>query len=1348
MFRRSLILFGAVVLLVLAIIIGYAALGMGGPHVRMSEARAAFADGKYLRVVNDLDQYERSVSLQRDPPKFQELLSLRYRSQLALDNAPAALRDLDRLIAELGAATEELRLDHIRVLAKTGAGELALQEARTFLADNPDHGRGLELAGEACQTAYRDELRAVQATVELDIGAAVARQTARPALLSYLYRPEADDEVRQAIASLQQIYTGQAGLVAAWPPLRQRLERLRARVQEALAFFQRSLECEGEPVAAFLFLSLSLEQAQRIDDLLILCECYRRRYDHQYVLEAGARAAWALVSEGLDAAAIATANRWLLPGTAEVLYAEGKIRPGIAALWGARVVAAWRQRDRGELQRIQRDASALNRAADSLDPPQPPPAQLAAAVAGGLHQYLREDENCAAALDWATNLALKQPPQHGEADLLAILIPIRVDWLRSHGGSADDITALFKTWKNARPSAVEPLLALASWQIEAGKPAAAMSTLQQANTLQPDHEAILAIRIRAARELYRDTNQDGPGLLAQCRQRRTPLPDVPDPVCYLLCAEAALALEVAPVALSCARAASDALPWSRAGRVLEARAELLAGRPLAAATLLRKLVEARTADRATLQLAIAAHRAADQPLTDLLWRALRTSPPDPDLAAEILIHAADDAASVALPFATAVLREAGTPARVRVLAAAAFGRANQTELAERTLRSIPRAELEALDQRAELAAAIASLLASQAQAGADDAALARRARRLIAEFDLAAAGAAPVLLQLGKSLAELHPQTAWFLVATAIGAADPEDRTGASYALAGSLALRTGQLTLAEQHCLAAVSFDDGRTAAELLARICFATERPERALQVYRLVTNPTDAALALRCGDARNAEIVGANALRRDPTDLLAHATMAAAGLPSALADLAPADQPERDALLELATLLRTPELADKTLQRAQKLASQKPTVGTRLLLARANAIAGNTAAAAKLHSELWLAGERSPLFWREVAFGSTLAGYEPAPVVHAEFATAARTGDFAAAPYSFAVATMLTADLIEAGGKAPAVAAQLRTAAWLSFDPDRPFPEKFRPRLSDLDALRATGSMRDAWWVLDRLRPTLSGAERRQCVEHMLAIARDGESFSAQEKGTIYAAVAALAASEGPYGCIVHFLIEHGAEFPHLQPPAARRLQLLRGHLPLVASGRDSDALTRATVDLIVTESDPGLALEVVEGALAEHPTALALWLERTRLLGMLRRSDEGVEDLRRVLAHAAAPQHRLTLVTRAAAQFALLPEDVTWLEQCGNALCDSPDGFLARGLVALRTGRPDDAVALLDRAAPVGGALRQLALAQALLQSKLDDSMPRAIALFGQLATEHAGSTEARYAASFARILTQN
>ncbi len=1348
MFRRSLILFGAIVFLGLVATIAYSLLGGGGPHQTIRDAQANYESGDYLRVINDLDLCERSYSLQRDPPKFRELLRLRYLSHMALENWPAALRDLTRLIALAPEPSETLQLDNVLLLARTGSGERALALAREFIAEHPDHPRALELAGEAAQSIYRVELQAIIGKLELDLGAE-SLEEARAATLAYLYRPDGDTEVRAALHTLRKLYSETSHLVAEWSELESRLRQLRTRVQGALQDFRRSLEVGGEPVAAFRVFALALLESERIDDLLVLCECYRLLFDHEYVPEAGEMAAWALASRGLPAAAYATATRWLPPGTAEERFIVPELTPGVAVLdlYTAAIFAAYEAGDFEGLTQYRPDLQALAEAGVRI--------WLSLGLSSALNAYHNGWRQPAENAFAGVCRNLRHPPPHGQVDLMPVVMPLRIDNLRELGATNEQLTTVYDEWIDARPTAVDALVALAEHHIAAGKFAGAMAAVARAQRLRSNDEDLLALRQRIAADLYQPTGQDGPGLLAQCRLRQVIVPEVPDPVCFLLCGETALSVKATPVAIACGRAAVDALPWSAAGRMLEARAELQLGNAETAASLMRDLLTTHEPTAAMLELVLETHQIAGRPAGDALWRSVRLTPPSSALAIELFAALRDAAPAAALPLARAVTADLQTndPLALPLIAraAAAFARAGQTKTADELLHRIDVADPELADEvRTDLARAVASLLRARSRSGADDRALAARAVDWTRRYGLTTPPVVPPLLDLATELQATHPATAYAILTTALAAAAPEQRNGRSFALAGDLALRLGYQALAESHWTAALAFEDGRVAAEPLARLCFATDRRERAQQIYALAddTATTDPALALRCGNLAATERLTARSFAKNPADLLTHITVAVVGLPSQAADLSLEEAADREILLELASTLRTPELARLALPRAIEFAAAHPTGTARLLLARAHLLAEQPGIAAKHHEEIFKAGPPNQVFWNEIALASCRPGYEPTKEVGTVFSAAAAKGEFEDAPMAYVVATLRMADFVAGSGHQD-IALGLRAQAWQRYDHSFEIPEKWQPTVASAEALVAAKRPLDAWWVLDRIRPRIADPdERAQLVQRMIGIATPlllaEDPEGKRQRDAVYRAIRDLVKEDGAFGPAIHLLFAFGPRHPRLAPTADAARAMLRGHLTLVASGRDTPELLTATTGRLVQDYGFPATIEEFEAALARHPLALPIWQARAELLAATRRGAGGVADLRAALRHSADPDLQLDQITMAAEQFALSEGDIATFATLPEALRASERGRYAAGLIALRTGRPDDAVALLE-GTEFAPERRLLPLAAALLQSSVEDKIERARASLRRLADDYASSSAARYAGSFARQL---
>ncbi|MBM4060474.1 MAG: hypothetical protein FJ265_05175 [Planctomycetes bacterium] len=1354
MFRASLKVFLATALVALAAILVFAVLRLSGPEEALREAEAYFQRGEYRRTVAKLDLAERSPSLQRDPSKRNRLLRLRYAAQAAVENAPGALRDLEALLQQPGIDDPELRLDQIRLLAVAGQGERALQHAREFLARDPQDGRGLELAGEAMQTTYRDELAALLATVGRDLGVP-EQQAASAALWGYLYRPAGDAEVQQGIELLREKYAARPAIHAAWPGLLRRLQDLRARIQQGLAWFQASLEAPGQPVAAMRGLALSLDQSERTDDLLLLCEAYRREFDHRYVVEAGTIATWALVRRGLPAAALATGARWLpRPELARRLDA-GEPEAPLAELALARFAAAFRLGDVKALEQLGGDLSQIY---DRKLQPGP-----VGGLVWGSHAHLRGNhKDVERNLRWPFQILARAPVPVGQVDLLPGLAPARIAALLATGADESEVAGVFAEWRNGRPGDLRPLLAIAEYQLQRNRPGASLVALDDADQIAPDDPAVFALRVRAADALHREAEQDGAGLLRQCLNRMVLVPEVAQPIGYLLCAEAALLAGHTDVARESARRAADRFPNQVRPRQILAEADLRAGRAAAAAARALALLDERPFDPDLASLALSAHLDAGTLPGGVLAAAMRSCPPSPRLTEAILRQALADERTDAAAFVPARLPPAAEAPQLHALAARVHAAAGRGKAARALLDALPApaatqptpplgaglAELLAATQQpaagippallADLAEASVATL--QAAAGTTaDADLAAQARKDLVRFGLLAAPAAPALRRGAETLAPTHPMAADALLTAALAAADPEQRDGQAHALSADLAVRLGQRRLAIERCTAAIAFPDGRSAAELLARLCLLDGQPSRAALAFRLAEAPTDPALAARLGNPELAVTLARQALADDGADLLAHVALRCLGMPSLADDLPVADDDARNGLLELASLLRVDALATAALPQATAIAAARPDAPTaQLLLLCALRLGGQGQLAASHCARLFAARSTSPLFWREVALaGGSGAFAVPAPIAEALSIAVARD-QVAGSPVTRAYAYRRTAESFAAAGQ-PGVADQMRATLWLDFT------TQSRPTLADAGTLVQAGRRLDAWWVLDRIRPTLRGRARAECIDLMFAVVEPLATSGAPATEQFLATARRLLAEEGPYGGIVHFLLRHGGRVPAMRLDEAAARDLLERHLLLAGAGRDREDLLEASVARLVADHGVAAAAHAVDRALAAHPTSLLLWRHRAVLGGSHLQPAQAVADLRAVLQHAEAPEQHLELVVLAAARFSLLPADTARLQQLPAPLLASPLGQLARGLVALRTGRPDEAAPLLAQAAPRPDGLHLQAYALALLQSRDPEATARAAAVLDRLAADYPSSSLARYAGSFARQL---
>lgn len=1342
MFSRSFKVFGVLFLAVLAGVWAFAALGLSGPEEVLRDAQARFERGEYQRTIDLLNGTEHAASMQKDRSKRARLLRLRYAAQSQLGNAVGARDDLESLLLLTGDSDPALRLDQIRLLAMVGEGERALQLARTLLQQLPADGpapnreRALELAGEACQTAYRDELVSVFGLIERDLGPEKGPM-ARTALLTFLYRPDGDPEVQQGIENVRLAYNTQSALLATWPSLLRRLQDLRTRVQEALGYFQKSLEAGGAPVAAMRGLALSLDQSQRTFDLLLLCDSYRQRFQHKYVYEAGAAAAWAQVRAGQYEGAIATAQRWLPSKSIPERLKQGQIEAdaGLGDLLLARCVAAWRLGDRQALDRLATDIRTLSTAEIKFP-------LVSSLMYGVLAAKRGEWKNADGSLRGTNYLLQRTAVAVEQQDLMPELVALRVKCLRELGNMDNEILAVLADWAKVRPSDPRPLLAHAQFQLDRGQPAAALVALEEAARFAPNDPEVFTMRLRASTLVTSDSSQDGEGLYLQCLRRRALFPEVQNPLGYLLCAEAALRHGAAAIARECATYAIDKFPSAREPRLLKARAEMIGTRPAdrnpaEAARILLQLLDEYPHDEAISLLAVEAHRQANLPLGGLLARAMSNCAPSPTLTAELLRSALADGRSDAVSFVPTPLPTGN--AELTILAAHALAKAGRGKEAEPLLASLATGAADLpLAQRGELASALVANWLGLASTQADMALLPIVERNLV-QFALGASSSATALLQAAYQLEESHPQTAYTLCTAAFQAADPEHRSGADLVLAGRLASQNGRLQLAVDHFTAALAFADGRAAAEPLARLCFANGHSARALQAYQLTTNPIDGALALRAADTVRAQVLATEALQRDGADLLAHVVMACFGQSPLANDLTVPGLPERQNVLELASMLDLPELGPLALPRAQALAASLPQSPTaQLLLARALRYIDRAPLAATLHTRLMARQATSPIFWREVALAAADPKYPLSEDMKVALAIAAAQQKIADSPVTQAFSLQRTADLIEKSGN-QGIADQMHVSMWMTL------PKQTKPQVVDAQGLASRGRLLDAWWIFDKVRPTLTGAKRRLCIERMFAIAETLAAQDSPQTELLCQAALRFLSEEGAQGCVLHFLLNRGSRFAGCQlDEPATRTWLLR-HLDLAARGEDPGHWLARTVTRLQRDSGIAATRAAIDEALAAHPTCLALWRHRAQLLAEAQRGAEGIADLRLALRHANVPDEQLAFVKLAAAEFLLQPEDASLLATLPAPLLAGPEGTFTRGLVALLRGDALAALPLLEKAAPQADGLHLVALALAQLQGPATNAIDQARATLSTLAADYASSSLARYAGSFARQL---
>ena len=1324
MFRKRLYLLMVASIVALASVTGYAWLNFSGPQKTIALARSLIAQRRFAEAVTELDFAAGGTTVQHDDKMREDVWRLRYHANAKLGNAAGALEDVENLLRSGHDGDETLPLERIRLVAAIGEGDRALLLATNFLEQHPDHCRALELAGEACQAIYEQPVADLWKRIDHDLGSSQLAR-ARDALSAYLYCPDGDELVASSINTLGTIYDSEPRLAALWQPLLLELRAQREAVQRALRYFQRSLEAGGEPVAAFRAFTKALEQSGRFDDVLMACEIYRRRFDNEFLEEAGATALWALLNQGMDAAAVATAARWLPPGRVQKRIDRDTVGPAMSDLQLARVYAAWRNHDNQALGVALFDNSLLFHAGKN--------ALIAGHLGAGIQAHIAQNNKLSEAnLRIAIDNGLWTKPR-GRPDLLPGVMPLLLDDLRARNAPDADLQALLAQWANNRPLDLQPRFSLAWFQLERNNTAPALLTIANAEKIDPDYDPTFELRIEAMRRHVRNSEQDGAALVQHCKQNGITKPRVNDQIGYVLCAEAALAQKELWIAADSARMAVDAFPRARRPRLLEIEAYRAAGRLVEAKRLADRLLQVVEPDEETLLLALRVYREAGEETEPLLFAALHTCRPTAELQAALLRSALRSAPRHAATFVASVAAE---KPELRILAASTLahgGRAAECGaifdgLEEHATKLPP-------TQRTELAEALSAWLVATARQE-NDADLLRTANRRLVQLHVDDAGAAPHLIAASTALAETHPETALALVTQAMSIANAQTRNGTVYGLAGRLALAIGSLRLAEDHWIAALAFEDGRFLAEDFARLCLALGRSDRAEQVYRCVEKPRDAALAARHGELEIATYLATADRARDQADLIAHCTLAALGKTS-LVDWHPGTEQLTRERLEVLSILGSFGLGSLAATRAQALVDHDPkSWANQLLLARALAAAGRGAEAAKVHSELFAHDVRGPVFWREVAVLGARPGYTPDPALLKAVTEACAKGECLDSTTTLAWGLEQLALGLEQAGDLT-MAGAVRFTRW------QKAPRECKFSLADAETIAAKLPPREALPMLGQVLDAIDPEQRPPVLELTMKVVRELLSKSPSPLPDVYATVNAWADRYGPFGCIVHFLLDHAREYVALRPDDARRTALLLGHLQLIATGKDEAWLDQTIARMRSAEGTETTVADL-ETVLRQHPSALILWHERAKALARLHRVT-GIKDLRAVLAHASSPAANLAFATLAAAEHVLLPGDEQLIEALPAAMKAGADAKFARALVSLRSGRPDEALALLEGAPPQADGLHLYVTALALLQSALEDGAARARTVLETLAHDYPSSSLARNAGTFASQL---
>ena len=1328
MFKKSLVTLLFCGLLTLAAIVAYAVIGWRGPEDTIREAQAKIAAAQYAEVISLLDQAELGHSIQNNRALKVQLWQLRMEAHAKLGNARGALQDVSKILDNGHANDINLRLDQIRLLATDNQGERALLAAKRFLADNPDHSRGLELAGEASQTAYQPILSGVLDSIERTLGAS-KQAAARAILLTYLFRPSGDAMVKRSGDRLAEMFKAETRLALVWPDFWTRVKHLRTRIQEGLGYFQASLDLGGEPVAAFRAIAIALEQSGRIDDLLFLCEIQRRMFQHAYVGESGVLASWVRIQSNLPSAAIATCERWMPTDQIETRWLNNELTETVEQLALARALAAWNLRSKKEMTAASRAITTL-RQTDYR-------ANLALHLSMATRRIIKGDGDALKieeSLSIVVRAALSAAAPLNRPDFAAEFAPLWIDSLVGRSAGEAETLAALALWRDGRPNAIEPHLRTAGYLLALGRTTAAMAAIKGAAAIDSEHPKLFPLHLNIARKHNENSPQSGINLYKQCWNARRRLPDTRNSINYALCAEEALTHDntrSGRIALACARSSINAFPRANIPRQQELQALLQLKQYEEAARTATLTIDAIEPQPRTLSLAIQAKQMAGEPTRDLLRMALPRIRRNPQMQIELLRLALKDAPSTSDRFIGAEILDADAPFEARVLAIRSYCACELIADATKQIKACnPPANA---DEKLVLGTAFADWVTLLAKTTSDTdllAALKTQRKRL-----RLTTGPQQAMLDAAEALSVTHPTTAFEVLNTALPAALPEERNGRLYILAGELALANQDVFRAASSWTAALGFTDGQPVAERLARIHLLLNDEERALQVYAMVKSPVDGALAVRLGQPQIGGALLAQNLQQSPAALLIHATLSTLGQPTLVDWTAATSIDQQEARLELIAGLHDPLLGFLCAPRAQAiLAEDNESTTSSLLLARAESNAGRAAQAGSIHGKLEESGYTGSVLWREVALAGQCDDYATSDKLLLAVMSATSSGRAAASPITVSFgAQQIVKSLIDAG--LTEEADNTRLIQW------KAAPQLLPCTPDDLELIARGHTQLDVCLIIEEILTGNQPCDRRALLEQFYRSAEQLLNESKKHRAMLVSKAKSHLATEGALGNVVHFILTHGTAVKRL----AKR-DMLFALLENIATGKASSTYMDRTIKALTDCIGIVNANRELDRLIDRYPTALPLWATRVSLRQSLNNDPGALDELRTVLTHALDPDAELAFLAMAAEHRKLTPADALRLTVLPPELLASPQGQYAQGLIASRQGRPDDAIERLLNAAPQQDGRHLYELAMAYTVSAADESRENAMLTLKKLIKSYPKSSLARHARSFARQLS--
>jgi len=1310
MLRRTALILTGFLLLSLAVPIGYALFGLGGPEYTIYKSQQALQAENYPEAIRLADVALSDRALDRNRELRRQALRVRYQAYSKVGDYRRALLDLGELIEKLRDSDVRLVLSRIEIILEGARRQRdmsqalrALERTRMVLAKQPNNPEALALAGDACRAIYDEEFLRLRERLRGSLSPRLL-QTVMAKLADSTFRSEDDPKVavleREILTLLPERQNQHHAL----------RNSIRTWVQRGQEYFLNGLRLDPPHVRAYLGIDDILKATGRTDQRLAQAEIYMQRATPKDAIAATAVAAKLHLDAGRYRACVGTADRVLAPAAWRRLAKNKSYSPQIQPILLAKNLAL------ATLAAAERLRQSASEAAAML-PAMPMNWQLfdlcqgIALAADGLNdRYARYHLE-------AFCSATKLHTDHWtERQLLRIAYETRVRVEQRGGTDATVIANMLAAWSSRDSRDPRPLILTAEFCLQAQRLAPAVAAAAHAMRIAEKDDDVLSLYAKTAVAAVADTPRDLPNLVARCLRLQKSVPDNIGDMQVLLLPLAAYALRSGnlQIGTACAQLAAEQYPWARWPRYLIIEAALQADQPENATLDLEVLLRYHPRDRRANELLSQVLAGNPEQARALRYASAVYSAPNLNTArflAQRLYARGDWDRVLAL---TSAANERFPPdAELMSLAARVLLNRGQHDLAGVLLAAIHRLPNTSLRSPWALGQLIVW----------NPTKLSPEFRVQLLDGYLEAESDAGQVFGLTTELRAHGEHVLAHRAATALVRDDRflKQRTGAWFQLAGRAALQVGNLEEARDHLVAAAGFGDGKAAALDLTLLHLARDDLAAAREsfVQSKRDGITAACVAARLGqkDAALARI--RYRLEADPEHLPTLCMLACldadAKVPAPVRALA---QAAGDDLLELLAFLSTDAFFDTALKCATALAQRHPKNPAAVLLGlRAFARAGKHDGVVPVLFALRL--ESSLLMGEALRILNTSESPELRnSQLMNDLLTYVVSKGASAEPALLAVVIRHDKRLLAAHDRRPAVLNAI-------FDFWIRYPKLGDVGLDEVDLVAAAGMYKSALQLLEVIEPQLSKADRPRFLRTFYEIAPKVVAAEPHLARPFMDRAHKVLTDEGPHGAVLHFLLEtRDSHDPWPEDPEARvarqqqEILFLRAHVERYHGGLDQDRANYVkSLARLHQAEDPGQSLERIEQALRDDPSLLDLWGYRARRLVAANQLDQAIDGLTWIPAYLKDP----------ATDEILLP---LRLRRDGTLKSgEEPGSALARGLLALGDLDFDAAAKALAEAMPQVDGSHLFYLAMAHLGQGGAPGMQAAAARFTQLAEEY-------------------